>query len=218
MKVVKIWLNDLKQVLSTPNFLNIVHHSDIYKELYSSKEIDDEKININVSKITADILFQKLHTFLCIWEAPDGCEFILTDRCFGSGDVCYNLFYHSFYVISPKIVLVLTNKIFNTTVDTISLLNEFGYGKSIFDSSYNVVCTIESINDKTYPNDNDKCKFKYIKISKEAVNNINSITLDKKIEYISYKSNKSMYNTLKDYNKNNNNYKQFIKIFENEKL
>ena len=50
-----IWLNDLKQILSTPDFMKIIQYSDIYKALYSIKEIEDEEINTNVSKITADI-------------------------------------------------------------------------------------------------------------------------------------------------------------------
>ena len=70
--------------------------------------IDKIKLNQNVTNETANLTDEFFICFLSIQVASEG-EFILTDKSFGINEEHDNIIYHSFFVVSPKIVLVLKN-------------------------------------------------------------------------------------------------------------
>jgi len=74
-----------------------------------------------------------------------------------------------------------------------------GYGKSSFSDDYDIIATIEYKYGDKYISDNDKCTHIYIKITKRDVYNINAIALDAPCEHIYYKSEVSLYKSIKYY-------------------
>lgn len=61
-----------------------------------------------------DYKFHVKHTFLCIWDAPESYEFILTDNGFAVYETCAgralpSQAHHYFYPISPRRIIVCSN-------------------------------------------------------------------------------------------------------------
>ena len=64
-----------------------------------------------------DYKLQGMSTFVCIWEAEEPCEFVLTDNSFGvfegnCGRAFAGSAYHSFYPVSPRRIIVQSSVTF----------------------------------------------------------------------------------------------------------
>ncbi|CAG8729855.1 14054_t:CDS:1, partial [Acaulospora morrowiae] len=120
----EVWLQNIREILDTP------HH-----------EVKD---NMKIFEIDRDDYKQRMvECFLIIWQAGENDEFIVTSNGFGifegvSGIIMGSPFgfaYHSFYVISPKLVLVLCPSYFREEVGGTEILYEmFGGQRSIFEN------------------------------------------------------------------------------------
>jgi len=120
-------------------------------------------------------------TIACIWQAEAGTEFILSDSCFGSWEGGPGIWYHNFFVVSPRFAIVLVNKMYmferleknprwtSMFDDSLHDFPETEYKKDFSPSDYNPATdfTLE-----------DVFKYKRIVVPKETVFKVNSITLD----------------------------------------
>ncbi|CAG8665941.1 4351_t:CDS:1 [Funneliformis caledonium] len=119
----EVWLQNIREILDTP-----------YSEVKDNEKIFDLD--------REDFKHRMIDSFLIIWQAGENDEFIITSNGFGIfegvngmvfGKFPFQYAYHSFYVISPKLVLVLCPSGFRKEVGTDHLYNHFGH-RSIFDN------------------------------------------------------------------------------------
>lgn len=193
----EVWLNDIKEILD-------MDYMDILK--FSENDIENILFDKKVTKIYPSVyidLIIDMTMFLCIWKTDNESEFIVTDNSFGiyegsQSNVCF----HKFYVVSPNTILVLSNKAFHSDGQIIGLLNEYykqGF-KTLFEQSLHYTPVVEYKKTDTV-NINDKFTYKVKIITKEIVNLINSILLDNVQYNITFKSEKSLYKSIKYYKK-----------------
>ncbi|CAG8663113.1 12187_t:CDS:1 [Acaulospora morrowiae] len=121
----EVWLQNIREILDTP------HH-----------EVKD---NMKIFKVDRDEYKHRMvECFLIIWQAGENDEFIVTSNGFGifegvsgtSFGLPFGFVYHLFYVISPKLVLVLCPSPFRKEVGKTEILyKRFGGQRSIFENA-----------------------------------------------------------------------------------
>ncbi|KAG0351237.1 hypothetical protein BGX24_007901, partial [Mortierella sp. AD032] len=121
-KVQDVWFDNLKWLIETPV-------DRILEEF--EKAVDFVPDNPFASSLqyqgpihVAELLdFGYMTTYyVCIWQAEEGSEFILTDNCFGTfeGDKGYS--FHNFFVVSPRYAIVLVSRLYMMNkIDMLSL-------------------------------------------------------------------------------------------------
>lgn len=187
------------------------------------------KKDSKISPIICNDIFIEATMFICIWKTNNDSEFIISDSSFGlfEGDTP-GVYYHTFYVLSPNTILVLSNKCYHNDGKILGMLNKYykmGFRKSWFDISLHDTPTVKYKNNKFFESnqinyrdsrslDNkDEFTYKIRTISKNTVNLINSIILNHTEDLITFNSEKYLYKTIKHYNK----VKENIFPFENKK-
>ena len=93
------WLENIKIILGS--------------DLLPSKEDNILEPSRWKSLEQTDFWFHNIGTFVCIWEAPEPYEFIVTDNSFGiwegnCGPGMWSQAYHHFYPVSPRRIIVLS--------------------------------------------------------------------------------------------------------------
>ncbi|CAG8759561.1 14435_t:CDS:1, partial [Racocetra fulgida] len=106
------------------------------------KEIKDNPLVFEIDR--DDYKRVMVDCFLVIWQAGESDEFLMTNNGFGifegvSGESAeglpFQFPYHRFYVISPKLVLVLCHSLFREGTFGKSMLYEkMGFRRSLFDN------------------------------------------------------------------------------------
>lgn len=204
---IDVWLRDLKYIVYND------HDTIIEKNLienYGFNNIIKNIIeNIHNQEICNLILTDYINMstcFLCIWEAEEDSEFILTDNCFGAFEGQQpGVVYHYFFIISPKLALVLSNRAYQ--FNKIREYHKMGFKSSWFPDKYhispitNYIKNNINLYNKNHYSPNDEFKYTKIKISKKDVYLINSIFLDASYKYISFLSEKNLYKTIRYYDR-----------------
>ncbi|GBB90544.1 hypothetical protein RclHR1_17530002 [Rhizophagus clarus] len=108
----EVWLQNIREILETP-------HEDI-------------KDNSRIFFVDrADYGLRMFDCFLAIWQAGENDEFIITNNGFGIFEgvnaIIFQFAYHWFYVISPKLMLVLCHQTFRKEANI-----DMGFKPSIF--------------------------------------------------------------------------------------
>ena len=189
-----VWLQNIREMLETS-------HNDIK---------DNEKI---FWLDRDDYKTRMFDRFLVIWQAGENDEFLITSNGFGifegvTGSILGSPFgfsYHSFYVISPKLVLVLCHQAFRKELGT--ELTEltykfFGNQRSIFENAPhpaaipNYVCRVDTsrresnnerdrtpfdivLNTKGFErHSDDTFTFPFVKLTSDTVRLVNFILLN----------------------------------------
>uniref|UniRef100_A0A1D1YZY9 Myosin-14 n=1 Tax=Anthurium amnicola TaxID=1678845 RepID=A0A1D1YZY9_9ARAE len=119
----EVWLQNIREILDTPH----------------EKVKDNQKIFFIDRE---DYKQRMVDCFLIIWQAGENDEFIITSNGFGifegvNGVIMglpFQYAYHSFYVISPKLVLVLCPSWFRKEIGTDHIYKIYGGKRSIFDN------------------------------------------------------------------------------------
>ncbi|KAG0360165.1 hypothetical protein BC939DRAFT_463355 [Gamsiella multidivaricata] len=197
-KIQDVWFENLKWIIKTPI-------EDILKEFERAHgPMDPFAIMVAYrGPIHAvellDFGYMVMNT-VCIWHAEEGSEFILSNTSFGSfeGDMGVN--FHSFFVVSPEYAVVLISRLYMNGQMEMLPLRKSWFGKEL-----------RAFPDAVYMNENPKSQddftkddvFKYrrIVVPKQKVYLVNSILLDSRDKYITYKSSPSMYKSLLYYDK-----------------
>jgi hypothetical protein len=117
----EVWLQNIREILDTP-------HTEI-------------KNNSKIFSVDRDDYKQRMvDRFLVIWQAGENDEFLITSNGFGifegvTGSVVtlpFQIAYHSFYVISPKLTLVLCHSAFRQELQKDAVFELLGR-RSIFE-------------------------------------------------------------------------------------
>ncbi|CAG8440861.1 1001_t:CDS:1 [Dentiscutata heterogama] len=213
----EVWLQNITQILKTPH-----------------KEVKDNPL---IFEIDRDNYKQRMvDSFLVIWQAGENDEFLMTNNGFGtfegvSGEIAeglpFQFPYHLFYIISPKLVLVLCHISFRKGLefDKHILYNEMGFRRSIFENAPHPHATpnyVSKINashcsDTLYSDmpydlamksiglrrhDDDTFTFPFAKITSATVHLVNSIILNETNEQdlvVSFNSPSYLYKTIVKY-------------------
>ncbi|CAG8434266.1 11188_t:CDS:1 [Scutellospora calospora] len=223
----EVWLQNIDEILDTP-------HQDVKnnEQIFSADRMDYKRYANDY--------------FLAIWQAGENDEFIITSNTFGlfEGVIVDKIFldgrfqkvskaFHYFYVISPKLVLVLCDWGFRDGIGFEYLDNLFGFKHRSFFENVSHPKPIPDYVNKMDPSqlnirldskfnrlpnivrhDDDKFTFQFGKINSATVNLVNYIILNEAESDInvSFCSLLYLYKTIIKYYKN---YKDIFNYAEN---
>ncbi|KAG0308132.1 hypothetical protein BGZ98_008882 [Dissophora globulifera] len=192
-----VWFENLKWILKTP-----------------TKEITDisEGFDASENPMAAGMAYKGpvhylelmdfsdlIRDYVCIWEAPEGTEFILTDNCFGCYEGFMGIVFHSFFIVSPKYAVVLVNRLYMW--HDLRDLRESWFID--FHANPEAIYSKKGATDPD-PEDftpDDVFKYRRILLPKQKVWLVNSIFLDARQRHISHKSDAALYRSLLFYDK-----------------
>ncbi|KAG0001464.1 hypothetical protein BGZ79_004623 [Entomortierella chlamydospora] len=201
----EVWFENLKWIIKTPfdGIMDEIKRASPNGNIFAGSPLDivssyNGPIHI-VELLDFNLLI--MH-YVCIWQAPEGSEFILTDNCFGCYEGPMGITLHFIYVISPQYAVVLANRSFMSSVpyDEITEMSLFkDHGLHVDPSCVYVKKCPRSHEDYT---PEDVFKYRRIVIPKQKVWLVNGVFLDAAHKSVTYKSDASMYRSLLFYDKN----------------
>lgn len=203
-RIQDVWFNNLKWLIKTPinDILDEFERAHNHAPNDPFAIITGYKGPINVVELL-DFGYM-VTNYVCIWQAEEGSEFILSEGCFGSFEGHMGLTFHSFYVVSPEYAIVLVNRLYMLgRMDKLPLRKSW-FGEELH-ANPDVVYTKGLPPVNITPNDftpTDVFKYQRIVVPKQKVYLVNSIFLDARRECLTYKSSASMYKSLRYYDKN----------------
>ncbi|KAF9933393.1 hypothetical protein FBU30_005602 [Linnemannia zychae] len=143
-------------------------------------------------------------TFVCVWKAEEGSEFILSNSCFGCFDGEYSGHFHNFFVVSPQYAIILVSPEqtdeyrMNPRSQTLSFGDQFNAPPEV---KFKKGSPPRDFIPSTFFTPHDVFNYKTVVIPKNEVYNINCIFMDSQNRRLTYKSSVSMYKSLLYYNK-----------------
>ncbi|KAF9982178.1 hypothetical protein BGZ75_006445 [Mortierella antarctica] len=147
------------------------------------------------------------HTIACIWQAEVGSEFILSEGCFGAWEGAPGIWFHNFFIVSPRFAIVLVSRLYleERTETKPRWTSMFGdklhaFPETVYKNGPPPMA-LDLLSLQTFSTPDDVFKYKRIVISKEDVYKVNAILLDARRELLTYKSSASMYKALRYYDK-----------------
>jgi len=204
-KIQDVWFDNLKWIIMTSmeDILMEYFRAAKYETMSPMEILLSYSGPIHVTELMdyAD----QVHKFVCIWEAQEGSEFILSEGCFDSFEGQGGISFHHFFVISPRYAIVL---VLRDYMGGEGDLHKILFRKSWFEDFH---VNPEVVYTKAHPlrklTIDDFCptdvfKYRRIVIPRDKVFLVNSIFLDARRKCVTYKSNISMYKSLRYYDKN----------------
>ncbi|KAF9329428.1 hypothetical protein BG006_007481 [Podila minutissima] len=205
-----VWFENLKWIIEAPV-------DDIVKE-YQKAFIFRVKSESPAARLSPyrgpihgseleDFGYLMTQTIACIWQAEAGSEFILFEGCFGVWDGDTGIWFHNFFIISPRFAIVLVNELYLTERmkekprwtslfgDSLHAFPETNYKKGPLPKDFD----LETLFYHSTPD--DVFKYKRIVVPKEDVYKVNGIFLDARRKFLTYKSTVSMYKSLRYHDK-----------------
>ncbi|KAG9300651.1 hypothetical protein G9A89_023449 [Geosiphon pyriformis] len=200
-KAQEVWLQNIQEILETPH-----------------EEIKD---NLRIFLIDrAEYDTRMVQCFLVIWQAGENDEFILTNNGFGIFEGTNNSLgifgpsqfaYHWFYVISPKLVLVLCHPLFRIDNGLDIIEKELELRRSIFEHvshkpatpKYAAIAKHVPIH-KFARREDDTFTFPFVKVDSATVHLVNSVVLNEAEPdlVLAFLSRSWLYKTVVKYHKN----------------
>ncbi|KAG9070320.1 hypothetical protein KI688_009657 [Linnemannia hyalina] len=202
-----VWFENLKWIIEAPV-------EDIVEEYRKSivARVESETPTALLSPYQGPIHAAELEDFgylmtqtiTCIWQAETGSEFILSEACFGAWEGDTGIWFHNFFVVSPRFAIVLVNPLYMAEKN-----KQKPRWTSMFEGKLHVIPeTIykkgpwsKDVDLATHSSPDDLFKYKRIVVPKEDVYKVNAILLDDRRQFLTYKSNVSMYKSLRYYDK-----------------
>ncbi|KAF9092686.1 hypothetical protein BGX27_001757 [Mortierella sp. AM989] len=200
----EVWFENLKWILKSSAEEIGKEALKIYADSDFDKAVEEYKGPIHAYELLE--YYHMTTNYVCVWEAQEGSEFIMSDNGFGCFEGDKGFFFHTFYIVSPKYAIVLANRGYMS-----DLFKEFPFRKSWFEEFHPFPETVYKNKKMESPKDftpDDVFKYRRVLIPRKKVWLVNSIFLDERRKYISHRSNASMFKTLKFYDKNKD--KMFI--------
>ncbi|KAK3844650.1 MAG: hypothetical protein J3R72DRAFT_64773 [Linnemannia gamsii] len=202
-KVQDVWFDNLKWLVETPV-------SGIIEEFKKALNIAPKnpfaialqyKGPIHVLELLD--FGQMANNYVCIWEAEEGSEFILSEGCFGAYEGHMDVTFHNFFIVSPRYAIVLVNRLYMW-----NMMEKLPYRKSWFGEELHANPDTVYVNGPL-PTDcvesdfspNDVFKYRRIVVPKKDVFMVNGIFLDARTKYLTYKSPVNMLKSLRFYDK-----------------
>ncbi|KAF9567076.1 hypothetical protein EC968_003510 [Mortierella alpina] len=197
----EVWLENLKGILQTPGDDIINEALGILREPNPLRGLLAYKGRIHFTELLE--FEDMISNYVCVWQAQEGSEFILTDNCFGCFEGHNGVNFHNFFVVSPQYAVVLVNRLYMWGGLEQLPLRTSWFGEELH---ANPVCDYVKKNVRGAEDycPNDVFKYRRIVVPKDKVWLVNSIFLDARHKYITYRSTAGMLKTLAYYNKHKN--------------
>ncbi|KAG0351686.1 hypothetical protein BGX24_007791, partial [Mortierella sp. AD032] len=126
-KVQDVWFDNLKWLVETPV-------NSILEEFHKASNIAPDDPFATLLQYQGPIHVVELidfghmtNNYVCIWQAEEGSEFILTDNCFGAFEGDKGCCFHNFFIVSPRYAIVLVNRLYMW-----NMMGELPFRKSRF--------------------------------------------------------------------------------------
>ncbi|KAG9071680.1 hypothetical protein KI688_005893 [Linnemannia hyalina] len=143
-------------------------------------------------------------TIACIWQAETGSEFILSAGGFGAWEGQPGIWFHNFFVVSPRFAIVLVSRLYlNERLEKKpGWTSMFGDKLHTYpETDYKKGPPTKDFDFATHSTPDDVFKYKRILVPKEEVYKVNAIFLDDLRQFLTYKSDVSMYKSLRYYDR-----------------
>ncbi|KAG0212716.1 hypothetical protein BGX28_005749 [Mortierella sp. GBA30] len=202
-RIQDVWFDNLKWLIKTPT-------EDITEEFMRAHNAPMNPFAIATGyngpiHVTELLDFgYMMHNYVCIWEAEEGSEFILSEGCFGAFEGDIGIQFHNFYIVSPKYAIVLVNRLY-----MFSNMERMPFRKSWFEKELrpnpDAIYTKGPLPTNFTAADftaTDVFKYRRVVVPKQKVYLVNSILLDARRKCLTYKSSISMYKSVRYYDKN----------------
>ncbi|KAG0366378.1 hypothetical protein BGX24_003716 [Mortierella sp. AD032] len=206
-KVQDVWFDNLKWLIETPI-------SDIMDEYQKAEPMGPKNPFMTTSEHKSPIHDLELldfgrmaQNFVCVWQAQEGSEFILSDNCFGAFEGDNGLPFHNFFIVSPRYAIVLVNQFYMHTPGMLAR----SFKKSWFSEKLHLSPQtvykkgppppLRGIALKAHFSPDDVFKYRRIVVPKQDVYKVNSIFLDCRRKSLTYKSTVCMLKSLRFYDK-----------------
>ncbi|KAG9322104.1 hypothetical protein KVV02_005588 [Mortierella alpina] len=205
-----VWFENLKWIIEASG-------EDVLKEFEKAiiARAESARPFAPISPYRGPIHSSELHDFgllmgqtiACVWQAEARSEFILSEGCFGAWEGAPGIWFHNFFIVSPRFAIVLVNRVYLSarTENKPSWTSMFGDKLHVFpETVYKNGAPPMALNQfslQTFSTPDDVFKYKRIVISKEDVYKVNAILLDARRELLTYKSSASLYKSLRYYDK-----------------
>ncbi|GJJ78099.1 hypothetical protein EMPS_10458 [Entomortierella parvispora] len=198
-----LWFKDLKWIIQASSQDIATEYVEMVKAVGTSGQLTSYQGPI-LSASMQDFGYLVASTITCMWQAEEGSEFILSDSCFGSWEGGPGYWLHNFFIVSPRMAIVLVSKMY---MEGRYLGNS--PGTSMFEDSLHDFPETDYKNGPpprgfdraTHFTPDDVFKYKRIIVPKKTVYKVNSIILDNARESLTYKCSASMLKTLRYYDK-----------------
>ncbi|KAF8947213.1 hypothetical protein BGZ47_009936 [Haplosporangium gracile] len=207
LNVQEVWFENLKWIIETPA-------EDIVKEFHKAimARCESGRFTTLVSPYLGPIHAGELEDFgclmtqtiACIWQAETGSEFILSEGCFGAYEGDVGIWFHNFYIVSPRFAIVLVNRLYlaERMKKNPRWTSMFGDNLDVFPTTdYKKGPPPKDFDPEIHFAADDVFTYRRIVVPKEDVYKVNSIFLDDRRHFLTYKSSVSMYKTLRYYDK-----------------
>ncbi|KAK3844643.1 MAG: hypothetical protein J3R72DRAFT_488360 [Linnemannia gamsii] len=206
-----VWFDNLKWLIETPI-------SDIMDEYQMAESMGPKNPFENPFMTTTEhkspihdlelLDFGRMaQNFVCVWHTQEGSEFILSDNCFGAFEGDNGIPFHNFFIVSPRYAIVLVNRFYMHTPGMLAhSFKKSWFSEKLHLSPQTVYMKgppppLRGIALKAHFSPNDVFKYTRIVIPKEDVYKVNSIFLDCRKKYLTYKSTVCMLKSLRFYDK-----------------
>ncbi|KAF9990170.1 hypothetical protein BGZ75_003296 [Mortierella antarctica] len=194
----EVWLENLKGILQIPVDDILNEAFAIHREPSRLRGLLAYRGRIHFTELLE--FHDMISNYVCIWQAQEGSEFILTDNCFGCFEGHNGVNFHNFFVVSPQYAVVLVNRLYMWGGMEQLPLRTSWFGEELHANpgcDY-VKKNVQSAEDYA---PNDVFKYRRIVVPKDKVWLVNSIFLDARHKHITYRSTVGMIKTLAYYNK-----------------
>ncbi|CAG8496784.1 5656_t:CDS:2 [Scutellospora calospora] len=161
----EVWLQNIYETIKTP--------------------YDVVEANPRIFSLDRDEFMFRKNYYVVIWQAGENDEFIVTNNGFGifegvNGMIFQSQFqfaFHFFYVISPKLMLVLCNNFFRNETTKNLMYKFFGRDHSVFENAPRPLASSRYIAPGEY-RENDTFTFPFVKLPSATVHLVNSFFLN----------------------------------------
>ncbi|OAQ31018.1 hypothetical protein K457DRAFT_124722 [Linnemannia elongata AG-77] len=202
-----VWFDNLKWIIET----SIEDIMEEYRKAFMARAKSDRPTAI-LSPYRGPIHAAELEemgylmtqTNAYIWQAETGSEFILSEGCFGAWEGDSGAWIHNFFVVSPRFAIVLVKLFYLDDRLKKRPRRASWFGDELHDIPdivYKKGRPSKDTDPATHWSPDDVFKFKRIIVPKEDIYKVNAILLDDRREFLTYKSDVSMYKSLRYYDK-----------------
>ncbi|GJJ72816.1 hypothetical protein EMPS_05174 [Entomortierella parvispora] len=196
-----IWFKNLQWLIETP-LSDLMKEYNKVLEMVMTRPLTDQgdlKWPIHICELKEFGVMAE--NYMCIWEAEEGTEFILSEGGFGAWEGDKGVKFHNIFVVSPRyaIVLVLRSYMFGMTFGS---LRKSYFGEKLHANPETVYVKghpPEDFTAESHFTPSDIFKYKRIKVPKSDVFFVNCIFLDARDKHLTYRSPISMLKSLKYY-------------------
>jgi len=198
-----VWFDNLKWIIETPA-------DDILDEWSRAMNMVLEDPISSLTKYMGPIHILELldyghrvQYYVCIWEAEEGSEFIISEGSFGAYEGASGNSFHIFFIVSPRYAIVLANRGFMwDEIDALPGKTWFGdHLRAIPETIYKKGPLPEDFLTEDHMSPDDVFKYRRIIAPKKDVYMVNGISLDARRKSLTYKSSACMYKSLRYYDK-----------------